>query len=63
MAHAGEEGGADYVRETLHALKVDRIDHGVRCEADPDLMKELAERGTPLTVQCHAACVSQHAGT
>jgi adenosine deaminase len=50
MAHAGEEGGADYVRDALHTLKCERIDHGVRCEADPDLMRELAERGTPLTV-------------
>jgi adenosine deaminase len=31
-------------------LAVDRIDHGVRCEADPDLIDRLAERGTPLTV-------------
>jgi adenine deaminase len=47
VAHAGEEGGADYVREALEVLKVDRIDHGVRCEADPD---RLADRGVPLTV-------------
>jgi adenosine deaminase len=50
VAHAGEEGGAEYVREALEILKVDRIDHGVRCEADPDLVDRLAERGTPLTV-------------
>jgi adenine deaminase len=50
VAHAGEEGGADYVREALDILKVDRIDHGVRCEADPDLVDRLADRGTPLTV-------------
>jgi len=50
VIHAGEEGGADYVRDALHGLKVDRIDHGVRCEADPALMDELRERGTPLTV-------------
>ena len=50
VAHAGEEGGADYVREALDVLAVDRIDHGVRCEADPDLIDRLAERGTPLTV-------------
>jgi adenosine deaminase len=50
VAHAGEEGGADYVREALEILAVDRIDHGVRCEADPDLVDRLAERGTPLTV-------------
>ena len=50
VAHAGEEGGADYVREALEVLKVDRIDHGVRCEADPDLVDRLADRGVPLTV-------------
>ncbi|MDT5351377.1 MAG: adenine deaminase [Mycobacterium sp.] len=50
MAHAGEEGGADYVRDALHTLQCERIDHGVRSESDPDLMRELAERGVPLTV-------------
>jgi adenosine deaminase len=50
VAHAGEEGGADYVREALEVLAVDRIDHGVRCEADPDLVDRLADRGTPLTM-------------
>ncbi|MFC0407143.1 adenosine deaminase [Roseomonas elaeocarpi] len=48
--HAGEEGGADFVCEALDALQVDRIDHGVRCEADPDLMRRMAETGIPLTV-------------
>ncbi len=48
--HAGEEGGADFVCEALDALEVDRIDHGVRCEADPDLMRRLADTGVPLTV-------------
>lgn len=50
MAHAGEEGGADYVREALDLLQVDRMDHGVRCEDDPDLVRELADRGITLTV-------------
>ena len=50
VAHAGEEGGADYVREAVEALKVDRIDHGVHCEDDGDLMRLLADRGMPLTV-------------
>ena len=49
-AHAGEEGGADYVREAVELLEVDRVDHGVRCETDKDLVRLLAERGTPLTV-------------
>jgi adenine deaminase len=50
MVHAGEEGSADYVREAVEILDVDRIDHGVRCEEDPALVRLLAERGTPLTV-------------
>jgi adenosine deaminase len=50
VAHAGEEGGADYVRDALDTLKVDRIDHGVRCDADPDLVRRLADERTPLTV-------------
>lgn len=50
MAHAGEEGPAAYVAETLDVLKVDRIDHGVRCEEDPALVARLAERQIPLTV-------------
>ena len=50
VAHAGEEGGAEYVRDALDTLKVDRIDHGVRCDADPALVSRLAEERTPLTV-------------
>jgi adenosine deaminase len=57
MAHAGEEGGADYVRDALHTLKCERIDHGVRCEEDPNLMSELAERGIPLTVCPMSNCM------
>lgn len=57
MAHAGEEGGADYVRDALHTLKCERIDHGVRAESDPDLMRELAERGIPLTVCPMSNCM------
>jgi adenosine deaminase len=49
-AHAGEEGGPDYVREAVEILGVDRIDHGVRCADDPALVRLLAERGLPLTV-------------
>lgn len=29
VAHAGEEGGPDYVWDALNNLKVKRIDHGV----------------------------------
>jgi adenine deaminase len=50
VAHAGEEGPAAYVAEAVDVLGVDRIDHGVRCAEDPDLVRRLAERGIPLTV-------------
>jgi adenosine deaminase len=49
-AHAGEEGPAAYVADTLDLLKVDRIDHGVTCEQDPALVRRLAESQVPLTV-------------
>jgi adenosine deaminase len=50
VAHAGEEGPADYVRQAVEVLKVDRVDHGVRAEEDPDLIKLLVDRQIPLTV-------------
>ena len=50
VAHAGEEGPAAYVAEALDVLKVDRVDHGVRCEEDPALVARLARLQIPLTV-------------
>jgi adenosine deaminase len=50
VAHAGEEGPADYIREALDVLKVERIDHGVRCVDDPALVQRLARERVPLTV-------------
>jgi len=50
VAHAGEEGPADYVRDALDILHVDRIDHGVRSEEDPALMARLAGNRVALTV-------------
>jgi adenosine deaminase len=50
VAHAGEEGPADYVRDTLDVLNVDRIDHGNRCLDDNDLVRRLVERRMGLTV-------------
>ncbi len=49
-AHAGEEGPPSYVTDALDLLKVERIDHGVRSEEDPVLMKRLVEQQVPLTV-------------
>lgn len=50
VAHAGEEGPPEYIWQALDELKVSRIDHGVRCVEDPDLVKKLREDQTPLTV-------------
>jgi adenine deaminase len=50
VAHAGEEGPPAYIREALDILKVRRIDHGVRCEEDSDLVRRLARERMPLTV-------------
>lgn len=50
VAHAGEEGPAPYVWEALDLLKVNRIDHGVRSEEDPELMQRLIAEKMPLTV-------------
>jgi adenosine deaminase len=50
VAHAGEEGGPDAVREALDLLHVERVDHGVRSMEDPGLVAELRDRQTALTV-------------
>ena len=50
VAHAGEEGPPAYITGALDALGAQRIDHGVRCEEDPDLVARLVETQTPLTV-------------
>ena len=50
VAHAGEEGPAEYIWEALDLLKVTRIDHGNRCMDDPELVKLLAEKQIPLTL-------------
>jgi adenosine deaminase len=50
VAHAGEEGPAEYVWEALNLLDIDRLDHGNRCLEDEELVKELANRKMGLTV-------------
>lgn len=50
VAHAGEEGPAEYIRQALDVLDVCRIDHGVRCLEDPELVARLREARIPLTV-------------
>jgi len=49
--HAGEWAGSDSVRAALALpVPVTRLGHGVRAVEDPELVRELAERGTVLEV-------------
>ena len=50
VAHAGEEGPPDYIWQALDLLAVSRIDHGVRCLEDPNLVGLLRKNQMPLTV-------------
>lgn len=50
VAHAGEEGPPEYVREALDLLHVDRLDHGNRSLEDPALVARLVAEGITLTV-------------
>ncbi|MEM7443044.1 MAG: adenosine deaminase [Pseudomonadota bacterium] len=50
VAHAGEEGPAEYVRESLDLLKIQRIDHGNKAMDDPDLVARIAKAGIAMTV-------------
>lgn len=50
VAHAGEEGPPAYIREALDVLGVERIDHGLRCMEDPELVERLVRERVPLTL-------------
>ena len=50
VAHAGEEGPAEYIWTSINDLKVSRIDHGVRSTDDSNLMQYLIDKQLPLTV-------------
>lgn len=50
VAHAGEEGPSQYIIDALDKLKVERIDHGVHCDEDPELIQRLVDIKMPLTV-------------
>lgn len=50
VAHAGEEGPPDYILQALDLLQVRRVDHGVRCLEDDDLVARLVGEQIPLTV-------------
>ncbi|MEY4189439.1 MAG: hypothetical protein RIR17_175 [Planctomycetota bacterium] len=48
--HAGEEGTPSYICDSLDLLGAERIDHGVRCLEDHQLMERLIRQQIPLTV-------------
>ena len=50
VAHAGEEGPAEYIWGAIKELKASRIDHGVRALDDPELVTYLIDEKIPLTV-------------
>ncbi|MFN3727055.1 MAG: adenosine deaminase [Allosphingosinicella sp.] len=50
VAHAGEEGPADYVWEALDLLRIDRLDHGNRSLDDSNLVRRLVDEQMTLTV-------------
>ena len=50
VAHAGEEGPAEYIWEALDLLKISRIDHGNNCLTDEVLVKRLVNDKIALTV-------------
>ena len=50
VAHAGEEGGPEYITEALDLFHAKRIDHGVQCLTSDALVERLKTDGIPLTV-------------
>lgn len=50
VAHAGEEGDAEYVWEAIDLLQIKRIDHGNNCLQDKNLVEDIIDRNIALTV-------------
>lgn len=50
VAHAGEEGPAEYIYEALDLLHIARIDHGNNCLSDLKLVERLVKEKIGLTV-------------
>lgn len=50
VAHAGEEGPAQNIVDSIDMLGTKRIDHGVRCIDNPDIIARLKATRMPLTV-------------
>jgi adenosine deaminase len=45
-----QENSVEHIRQCLHDIGVERIDHGVNCLEDPALVREIKGRGLGLTV-------------
>jgi adenosine deaminase len=67
VAHAGEEGPPDYVKEALDILHIDRLDHGTRSLEDAALTDRLVAERMTLTVcplsnvkLCNVAAMDKH---
>lgn len=50
LAHAGEIGGPEEVRDAVELLGAERIGHGIAAARDPRLLLMLAERSIPLEI-------------
>jgi adenosine deaminase len=49
-AHLGSEEGPTEIRQALTELPLERIDHGISCVDDPELLAHIAERRYPMTI-------------
>ena len=50
VAHAGEEGPAEYIWQAINDLGVSRIDHGNRATEDAKLLEVIINKEIPLTM-------------
>lgn len=50
LAHAGETGGPEQIRDAIDLLGAERIGHGIAAIRDPSLMARLARRKIPLEI-------------
>jgi adenosine deaminase len=49
-AHCGEEGDWTYIERGLDALQLERIDHGINCDQNLQLMERLKKEQIPMTI-------------
>ncbi|KAK9460782.1 uncharacterized protein V1516DRAFT_707986 [Lipomyces oligophaga] len=49
-SHAGEIGPAEYVRDSIELLKIERCDHGIGCRDAPEVVKLLADKQVGVTM-------------